>query len=99
MAWWAARRWERRPTDPDFLVLRAGVGTVPLDRPVRLRADAGDPLTVYDPVCLAAAQELVAQYSVLPDQPICLRLDSAPRCRSWAGPRGCGPSTGRCWPN
>ncbi len=77
MAWQPTRRWERRPTDADFLVLRAGLGLVPLDRRVTLQVDANDPLTAHDPVCLAAAQELAAAYAVLADQPICLPLDGA----------------------
>ena len=77
MAGQPSRRWERRPGDTDFLVLRVGLGEVPLDRPATLLVDADDPLTMHDPVCLAAAQGLAATYAVLADQPICLPLDGA----------------------
>ena len=77
MARLPARRWERRPGDHDFLVLRAGVGTVPLSRTVVLREDATDPLVTSDPVCLVAAQDLAGQYSALPGQPIGLPLTGA----------------------
>src|SRR6478752_6319402 len=74
MAWIPARRWERRPGDADFLVVRAGLGTVPLASAPSLRADEHDPLTAYDEVCLTAAEELAARYRVLADQPICVSL-------------------------
>ena len=77
MAWQESRRWERRLSDPDFLLLRVGIGVVPLARPVTLQVDANDPLVEYDPVCLAAAQELAARHDVLADQPICLPLHEA----------------------
>ncbi len=77
MAWRLDRRWERRPGDADFLLLRAGLGVVPLDGRVTLQVDANDPLMAHDPVCLAAAQELATMYAVLADQPICLPLDGA----------------------
>src|SRR6478752_5415504 len=44
MAWQESRRWERRLSDPDFLLLRVGIGVVPLARPVTLQVDANDPL-------------------------------------------------------
>jgi len=77
LAWQESRRWERRLSDPDFLLLRVGIGVVPLARPVTLQVDANDPLVEYDPVCLAAAQELAARHDVLADQPICLPLHEA----------------------
>ncbi len=80
VAWHSAGRWERRTGDADFLVLRAGVGVVPLDRPVTLQVDANDPLVAYDPVCLAAAQELAETYAELAEQPICLPLAGAAVC-------------------
>ena len=43
------RLWERRPADPDFLELRAGLGTLPPAAP--LRAGPGAPaLAALDPV-------------------------------------------------
>ena len=66
------RRWERRPSDRDFLLLRTGIGTIPLDRPVPMPVWAHDPTAAYDPVCLAAAADLAAGYQQLGDQPVCL---------------------------
>lgn len=68
-----ARRWERRVQDPDFLVVRLGVGDEPLASPLTMGADTG-PLNEFDPVCLEAAKELQNRYSVLHDQPITLDL-------------------------
>ncbi|KQY56055.1 hypothetical protein ASD11_16425 [Aeromicrobium sp. Root495] len=70
------RRWERRPSHPDFLALRVGTGEVPLASGLTLEADTG-PLNDFDPVCLQAAQELQERYAALRDQPIVLPL--APR--------------------
>ncbi len=67
------RRWERRPADPDFLVLRCGTGDQPLLSPLTLNADTG-PLNEFDPVCLHAAQELQGRYAVLHDQPVTVDL-------------------------
>ena len=75
-AYSVSHRWERRPGDGDFLVVRIGLGTVPLHRPVVLGFPLDDPLVSYDEVCLAAAKALVGQYPQLADQPICLPLDA-----------------------
>ena len=69
-----SRRWERRPADRDFLLLRTGIGAVPLDRPVRIPFWVHDPAAGYDPVCLAAAIDLSADYQQLGDQPVCVPL-------------------------
>ncbi len=68
-----ARRWERRPGDNDFLVLRCGTGDQPLLSPLELTVDTG-PLNQLDPVCLHAAQELQARYAVLHEQPVTVAL-------------------------
>jgi len=68
-----ARRWERRPSHPDFLAVRLGTGQVPLASGLTLDADTG-PLNDFDPVCLQAAQELIERYALLRDQPITLGL-------------------------
>jgi DNA segregation ATPase FtsK/SpoIIIE, S-DNA-T family len=70
-----ARRWERRLTDPDFLVVRIGTGDQPLQSPLTMAADTG-PLNEFDPVCLQAAKELYSRYSTLRDQPITVDLRS-----------------------
>jgi S-DNA-T family DNA segregation ATPase FtsK/SpoIIIE len=68
-----ARRWERRLTDPDFLVLRFGLGDQPVAQQLTMASDAG-PLNDFDPVCLESARQLVARYGVLHDQPRCVDL-------------------------
>jgi S-DNA-T family DNA segregation ATPase FtsK/SpoIIIE len=68
------RRWERRSTDADLLTVRCGLATVPLSRALSLKMDEQNPLTVYDPVCQSGAEELVAQYAHLADQPLTLPL-------------------------
>lgn len=68
------RLWERRPTDRDFLRLRIGTGPAPLARPLSLSTDDGNPLIVYDPVCLASARLLLNRYRTLADQPATLPL-------------------------
>ncbi|WP_081616032.1 type VII secretion protein EccCa [Nocardiopsis alba] len=69
-----ARRWERRSTDPDFLALRAGSGTRPLARQLKLKVDTSNPLIVYDPVCLGAAEQLIDLYANVPEMPLVLPL-------------------------
>ncbi|MFG3342862.1 type VII secretion protein EccCa [Glycomyces sp. NPDC048151] len=68
------RRWERRATDADLLTVRCGLAAVPLSRPLSLKIDEQNPLTVYDPVCQSGAEELVDQYARLADQPLTLDL-------------------------
>jgi DNA segregation ATPase FtsK/SpoIIIE, S-DNA-T family len=70
-----ARRWERRLSDSDFLVVRVGTGDQPLQSPLTMQADTG-PLNEFDPVCLQAAKELYSRYSMLRDQPITVDLRS-----------------------
>jgi S-DNA-T family DNA segregation ATPase FtsK/SpoIIIE len=69
-----ARRWERRPGDPDFLDVRVGTGTTPLTRGLSVQLDRSNPLIAYDPVCLSAAETLVDRYATITDQPITVAL-------------------------
>lgn len=69
-----ARRWERRPGDPDFLDVRVGAGETALTRGLRVAVDRSNPLITYDPVCLSAAETLVDRYASLSDQPITVPL-------------------------
>jgi S-DNA-T family DNA segregation ATPase FtsK/SpoIIIE len=67
------RRWERRVSDEDFLLLRAGIG----DRPVAVRLSVNfeeGPLNEFDPVCLESARTLRKRYNTLRGQPVCLNL-------------------------
>ncbi|WP_017615550.1 type VII secretion protein EccCa [Nocardiopsis salina] len=69
-----ARRWERRPSDPDFLDARIGTGTRPLSRRLKLKLDTSSPLIVYDPVCQGAADQLIELYADVPEMPLVLPL-------------------------
>ena len=69
-----ARRWERRPADPDFLQVRLGTGMTALTTGLSVQVDRSNPLVTYDPVCLSAAEGLVERYAVLSDQPIAVAL-------------------------
>ena len=75
----AARRrrvWERRHTDPDFLRIRAGVGTAPLTTPIRL-ATRNDPTVEYDAKALAAAERVVTAAATVGGQPLEIDLAKA----------------------
>ncbi|OKI13750.1 type VII secretion protein EccC [Nocardiopsis sp. TSRI0078] len=69
-----ARRWERRASDPDFLDLRAGTGTRPLARRLKLKVDTSSPLIVYDPVCQGSADQLIELYANVPEMPLVVPL-------------------------
>ena len=69
----SARRWERRVGDPDFLVLRGGIGDQPVLTRLSMATDEG-PLNEFDPVCLEAARQLRSRYAVLRDEPVPVEL-------------------------
>ncbi|WP_222854270.1 type VII secretion protein EccCa [Fodinicola acaciae] len=69
-----SRRWERRPADPDFLLLRAGYGDRPIATPL-VQTDEFSPLSETDPVCAEAARQLEHRYSMLHDQPVAVRIN------------------------
>ena len=68
----AARLWERRPTDADFLVARVGVGDVPARAAPRLPDP--DPLRPADPAARGAAGRLLAAHGQVPDVPVAVPL-------------------------
>jgi S-DNA-T family DNA segregation ATPase FtsK/SpoIIIE len=68
------RVWERRPGDPDFGVLRIGLGPDRLWRPVTLAA-APSPLVELDPVTLAAARLLLSRHHTLGKIRVCFDVD------------------------
>ncbi|WFE25441.1 type VII secretion protein EccCa [Solwaraspora sp. WMMD791] len=76
IAWHRQRLWERRPTDPDFLWIRIGLGTGPLCVPVALSARA-DPMADTDPQLAAAAEEVVQQVGTVGRQPGLIDLGRA----------------------
>ncbi|MEV4753525.1 type VII secretion protein EccCa [Micromonospora sp. NPDC049559] len=70
-----ARRWERRRGDADFLAVRVGLGTVPvqrLDLP-----DRGTALVPTDPFMLAEARAMVRRFGSAPGMPLVVPLDRA----------------------
>ena len=76
LAGFVARRefvWERRITDRDFLLTRAGTGPIPLAAPVRIET-GNNPLMEYDQECLARARAVVARYSQVENAPIAIPL-------------------------
>jgi len=81
----SARLWERRPGDADFLVVRVGEGRQPLATPLGIPVEDG-PAQASDPVCVAAADELIQAYRSVADAAIGVDLRSA-RVLSILGPR------------
>ena len=84
--------WERRPDHRDFLHVRLGTGTVPLDRDVEL--DLGmNPLADYQPHSHQEARKLVERREKLRGEAVVVGLDEIgvlavtghrPRARAWA---------------
>jgi S-DNA-T family DNA segregation ATPase FtsK/SpoIIIE len=66
------RRWERRPGDADFGVVRIGTGPHSLATP--LVAPTLDPAAVLEPVSTAALRRFLDAYAVVPDLPVCLAV-------------------------
>lgn len=67
-----ARRWERRPSDADFLRVRIGTGDVHA-LPVALPPEQ-NPVQPYDPVLQTAAQRICDQAGVIQGLPVVLDL-------------------------
>jgi S-DNA-T family DNA segregation ATPase FtsK/SpoIIIE len=84
----ASRRWERRVDDPDFLVLRMGVGDQPIAVRMSMNTDDG-PLNEFDPVCLETARALRKRYAILREQPARVDLSTL-GVLSVVGDRGAG---------
>jgi S-DNA-T family DNA segregation ATPase FtsK/SpoIIIE len=83
-----ARLWERRPADPDFLIVRVGIGPGPLWQRVVPPAER-DPLVESDLVIAAATARIVERDRMVSDQPIGVPLNgrvsvigSSAMCRS-----------------
>jgi DNA segregation ATPase FtsK/SpoIIIE, S-DNA-T family len=70
------RVWERRAADPDFLLVRLGLGHGPLAAPVQLGGRT-DPLADYDKEILAAAQRHARQLGTVGRQPALVSLATA----------------------
>jgi len=72
-----ARLWERRPDDPDFLVLRVGQGTLPLATPFQVPSEDGLGAQ-SDPVCIEAMGELVRAQSTVSNEAVAVDLKTSP---------------------
>jgi DNA segregation ATPase FtsK/SpoIIIE, S-DNA-T family len=70
------RVWERRPDDPDFLVLRAGLGASPLATPLELPRP-GDPTIELDYELLEAAGRLTDSLGTVGGQPATVDIGRA----------------------
>lgn len=66
------RMWERRATDPDFLVIRVGIGPVMLATP--LIVEDSSPIGETDPVTQTALDALVTARAIVPGLPILTEL-------------------------
>ncbi|OBK52052.1 type VII secretion protein EccCb [Mycobacterium sp. 1081908.1] len=69
------RMWERRASDPDFCLVRVGVGTRPLA--ARLVAPESSPREPTDPVTAAALRRFLSAHSLVGDVPIAVDLGAA----------------------
>ncbi|WP_338676751.1 type VII secretion protein EccCa [Streptomyces sp. SCSIO 30461] len=72
----AARVWERRRLDADFLHVRLGTGRVPVQR-LEIGQSGGSVMTPPDPFMLNEARALLARYSATSDFPLAVPLDRA----------------------
>ncbi|MGY0003549.1 type VII secretion protein EccCa [Micromonospora sp. I033] len=71
------RVWERRPGDPDFAVVRVGVGPQTLATP--LVPPTTRPLDELEPMTAGALRRFLDAYSVVPNLPVALSLRSFAR--------------------
>ncbi|WP_431974892.1 type VII secretion protein EccCa [Micromonospora haikouensis] len=71
------RVWERRPGDPDFAVVRVGVGPQTLATP--LVGPVTRPLEELEPMTAGALRRFLDAYAVVPDLPVALSLRSFAR--------------------
>ncbi|MDG4794375.1 type VII secretion protein EccCa [Micromonospora sp. WMMD1082] len=80
------RVWERRPTDPDFAVVRVAVGPQTLATP--LIPPVTRPLEELEPMTAGALRRFLDAYSVVPDLPVAVSLRSFARIFVRATPVG-----------
>ncbi|TCB95425.1 type VII secretion protein EccCa [Micromonospora zingiberis] len=82
-----SRRWERRPTHPDFLELRVGVGDQRLA--VRMTPLQTKPIEDLEPLSAKALRRFIRAYTTISDQPIALFLQGFAQVR-WSGDKADG---------
>ncbi|GAB2615641.1 type VII secretion protein EccCa [Kribbella endophytica] len=70
-----ARLWERRRSDPDFLLVRCATGRMPVV-PASL-AQSGSMMDPPDPFMMAEAEALARRFALMPDMPLTIPLDLA----------------------
>ncbi|MEV4623452.1 type VII secretion protein EccCa [Asanoa sp. NPDC049573] len=66
------RLWERRPADPDFAVVRVGIG--PQTLATTLVSPVTKPLDELEPMTAGALRGFLDAYSVVPDLPVALSM-------------------------
>ncbi|CDO09839.1 type VII secretion protein EccCb [Mycolicibacterium cosmeticum] len=71
------RMWERRPGDPDFGVIRFGLGPAPLATP--LIAPEPGPADDIDPVTDGALRDVLERWALLDDVPVTLAVGERDR--------------------
>lgn len=71
------RRWERRPGDRDFGVIRVGLGAVALSTP--LVGPSSGLTEETDPVTVGALNEVLEAWALLADVPVALTLEDGAR--------------------
>ncbi|WBP96391.1 type VII secretion protein EccCb [Mycolicibacterium neoaurum] len=67
-----ARMWERRATDPDFCLVRVGIGPAILATP--LTVEDSSPVGETDPVTQAALDALLTSHAIVPGLPVVTEL-------------------------
>nr|WP_296068172.1 type VII secretion protein EccCa [uncultured Actinoplanes sp.] len=67
-----SRRWERRPTHPDFLEVRVGTGEQRLA--VRITPLQTKPIEDLEPLAAKSLRRFIRAYTTLQDQPVALFL-------------------------
>ncbi|MEH3132216.1 MAG: type VII secretion protein EccCb [Mycolicibacterium neoaurum] len=67
-----ARMWERRATDPDFCVVRVGIGPAVLATP--LIVEDSSPVGETDPVTQTALDALLTSHAIVPGLPMVTEL-------------------------
>ncbi|MEV4759981.1 type VII secretion protein EccCa [Micromonospora sp. NPDC049559] len=82
-----SRRWERRPTHPDFLELRVGTGEQRLA--VRITPLQTKPIEDLEPLSAKSLRRFIRAYTTIADQPTALFLRGFAQVR-WAGDKEAG---------
>jgi DNA segregation ATPase FtsK/SpoIIIE, S-DNA-T family len=71
------RVWERRRDDQDFLLVRVGVGRLPLAAGLQVGDGRLDPMGDYDREAMADADHIVDRFGVVSGQPVVVDINRA----------------------